>query len=202
MTDLDLERLGDVWRQPPSDQAMAELKRAAEAVRRRARWSQLVDLVSALVVAAVVAVLVLRNPEADTLLVGGGAIVVLLLSQIRARKLRAEELKGLTGTSEQMLDQSITRVTATIKRTRLSLYWLPLGILLGLVVAFVVERRSGGELMSRVAEQPGLGRMLQVICALAIAAMVVHLVRTLRRSRRELERLEAMRDAYRRESAQ
>lgn len=202
MTDLDLERLGDVWRQPPSDQAMAELKRAAEAVRRRARWSQLVDLVSALVVAAVVAILVLRNPEADTLLVGGGAIVVLLLSQVRARKLRAEELKSLTGTSEQMLDQSIARVTATMKRTRLGLYSLGPAILLGLLLAFVVEQRSGGELIGRVAEQPGLARLLQIGSALAIAAMVAHLVQTIRRSRRELARLQALRDAYHREAAE
>lgn len=202
MTDLDLERLGDLWRQPPSDQEMAELKRAAEAARRRARWSQLVDILSAVVVAAVVAVLVLRNPQADTLVVGGGAILVLLLSQIRARKLRSEELKGLTGSTEQMLDQSIARETATRKRTKLGLYGFAPAILLGLLFAFLVEQRSGGELISRVSQQPGLGRLLQAMGALAIAAMAVHLVRALRRNRRELDRLQALREAYRRESAQ
>ena len=91
MIDFDLDRLGDVWRQRPDPAELEHLKRSADAVRRRARWAQLIDIVAALVVAAVVLLLVLSNPKADTLLVGGAAILMLLGTQVRSRRLRQRE---------------------------------------------------------------------------------------------------------------
>ena len=44
MTDFDLDRLGDVWRQQPDPAEMERLQRSAAAVSRRARWAQLVDI--------------------------------------------------------------------------------------------------------------------------------------------------------------
>ena len=70
MTDLDLDRLGDVWRQRPTAAEMESLRRTADAVRRKARWGQYVDAAAAVLVAAVVVILVLSNPKIDTLLVG------------------------------------------------------------------------------------------------------------------------------------
>ena len=88
MIDFDLDRLGDVWRQRPDPAELEALKRSAEIVRRRARWAQLIDIVAAVVVAAVVLLLVLSNPKVDTLLVGGAAILMLLGTQVRSRRLR------------------------------------------------------------------------------------------------------------------
>ena len=199
MSDLDLERLGDVWRQPPDPAELEELKRAAEAVRRRARWVQLVDVVAAVAVAGVVLLLVLSNPATDTFVVGGGAILLLLVSQIRSRRLRQKELASLSGSAEEMLDQSIERVRATLKRTRSTLIWTPPGIVIGIVVTFLAERRSGGEFARRIAEQEGLGVVLQVAAIVALAAGVLVLVRSLRQNRRELDRLLALRQSYREE---
>jgi len=199
MTDLDLERLGGVWRQQPDPAAMAELQRTAEAVRRRARWAQWADAIAAAAVSGVVALLVLRNPQIDTLLVGGGAILFLLISQIRQRKLRAAELRSLTGTTEEMLDQSVERVTATLKRSRLGLIFAGPAMLTGLLLAYVVEHNSGGELASRIAAYPGLGTAIKLVAVLGFAGMALHVFRQFRRSRRELERLIALREAYRQE---
>ncbi|MGZ8282980.1 MAG: hypothetical protein ACXWUN_08535 [Allosphingosinicella sp.] len=199
MSDLDLDRLGDLWRQPPDPAELRELKRTAELVRSRARWSQVVDAVAAIVVSGVVAILVFRNPETDTLLIGGGVILILLLSQIRQRKLRAAELQSLTGTTEQMLDQSIERVRATIKRARSGLIVAIPGVLLGVLFAYVVEGRSGGELAARVAAYPGLGTAIKVAGGVALALMMAHLLRQLRRNQRELERLTQLREAFRQE---
>lgn len=199
MTDLDLERLGNVWRQRPSARELEELQRSAEAVRRRARWMQVVDIIAAVVVAGVVLAMILANPETDTLVVGGGAILVLLVSQMRSRRFRQSELRSLNGSAEQMLDQSIQRVGATCKRALSMLVVMPPGFLLGLLVASVAERHSGGELARRVAAQPGLRTAIIVVGCLVVAATFVQVIRTWRRSKRELERLIALRDSYREE---
>jgi succinate dehydrogenase/fumarate reductase cytochrome b subunit len=199
MNDLDLEGLGDIWRQRPDPKELDELKRAAEAVRRRAKWSQVVDVVAAIAVAGVVLFLVLSNPTADTLLVGGGAILILLVSQIRSRRLRQQELRSLSGSVEQMLDQSIERVQATLRRARSGLIFLVPALLVGYFVAYVVERRSGTEISERFNAQPELSTIILVVAGLAIAGGFVQVVRTLRKSRRELERLKVLRDSYRQE---
>ena len=107
MSDFDLDRLGDVWRQQPDPAEMERLQRTAVAVARRARLAAIVDICAAVAVAAVVVILVLANPRSQTFVMGCAAILVLLGSNVRLRKLRQVELKGLTGTTEDMLDQSI-----------------------------------------------------------------------------------------------
>ena len=199
MTDLDLERLGDVWRQRPSAKELEELRLAAERVRRRARWLQVVDVIAAIVVASVVLVLVLSNPAIDTLVVGGGAILLLLVSQVRSRRFRQQELRSLAGTAEEMLDQSIERVRATLKRARSGLLITPPTVLLGLLVAHVTVPGSGGELARRIATQPGVGTMILVGTILALIVGVMFVLRSMRASRAELQRLTSLRQSYREE---
>ena len=66
MTDFDLEKLGEQWRQQPSAAEMEELKRSAEKARRGARWGQIVEVGAAAILAGVVIILVLANPQIDT----------------------------------------------------------------------------------------------------------------------------------------
>jgi len=88
MSDFDLERLGDVWRQQPDAAEMERLQRTAAAVSRRARYSQIVDVAAAVAIAGVVISLVASNPRGDAVLMGTAAILVLLYSNFRQRKLR------------------------------------------------------------------------------------------------------------------
>ena len=88
MSDFDLDRLGDVWRQQPDPAEMQRLQRTAAAVARRARLSAIVDVCAAVAVAAVVIILVVTNPNTRTVVMGTAAILVLLGSNIRQRKLR------------------------------------------------------------------------------------------------------------------
>lgn len=196
MTDLDLERLGDVWRQRPDPQELEELRRTAERVRRRARWVQVVDVLAAIIVAGVVLAMVLANPEVDTLLVGGGAILVLLVGQIRSRRFRQQELRSLSGSAEQMLDQSIERVQASVKRARSGLIIYVPGLLLGYLVAFVAERRSGRAVSEAIAANPELRSVMQILAAVAIVGGFLFILRSMQRARRELQRLTALRDSY------
>jgi len=196
MTDLDLERLGDVWRQRPEPKELEEIRRAAEAVRRRARWLQVVDIVAALVVGGVVLWMVLANPKTDTLVVGGAAILILLGSQIRSRRFRQQELRSLTGSAEQMLDQSIERVRASLKRARSGLIVFFPAVFLGLLVGYVAEDRSPSALRQLIASWPGLGEVIFVVTLAALAVAFLLVLRNLHKSRRELERLIALRDSY------
>jgi len=199
MTDLDLEHLGDVWRQQPDPAELERLRQAAEKVRRRARWLQLIDVVAAIFVSGVVLWMVLLNPTIDTMAVGGGAILVLLISQIRSRRFRKQELRSLTGSAEQMLEQSIERVRATLKRARSVLIVMPPGLLLGIFVASLADHRSGGEVTRRIGLDPAYRTLVLVAAVAVIAAAMIHAFRSMRRSRQELDRLTALRESYRRE---
>lgn len=199
MTDLDLERLGDVWRQQPDAAEMESLRRSAAAVSRRARLSRVVDIGAALAVATVVILLVLSNPKIGTFLVGAAAILFLLGSNVRLRNFRQIELRSLSGSTEDMLDQSIERVETTLKHNRLSLFAAPPSLLLGLLVASTADREGVGSFLP-VLRDIHLSKVLLIGLAVAIFAIAVVVTALgIRRGRRELERLRTMREAYRHE---
>jgi flagellar biosynthesis component FlhA len=199
MNDFDLDRLGDVWRQQPDPKEIEALKRTAAIVSRRARWAELFDLLAALVVSGVVITLVALNPRPDTVLIGITVILVLLGGHIRQRKLRAIEIKSLTGTVEEMLSQSIDRVEARQKSIRFAALVAAPGISLGLLFAYVVDRSSGGTLLPQIDEGSPLSVAINIIAGTALVLGAVHFLRSYRRNRKELERLLALREAYRQE---
>lgn len=200
MSDFDLDRLGDVWRRQPNPAEMDKLQRTAAAVSRRARFGQIVDFGAAFAVAGVVILLVINNPQLNTLVLGGAAILILLFSVFRQRQLRAVELRGLTGSTEEMLDQSIERVATTRKRNLFGVVSMIPGLGIGLLFASAVIPNSGNQRFATMIANAGLGPW--VIPALIVAillATAAWLLRAIRASDRELERLRALRDAYARE---
>lgn len=200
MTEIDLDRLGDVWRAQPDPAEIERLRQAAEAIQRRARWGQLADFWLALLVSGVILALVIANPELKTSLVGGFVILYLLYGTVRQRRLRAVELQTLTGSTERMLDQSIERAEAAAKRSRMSLIMTGPGILLGLGFAAALDRDTGENPLEKLSTIPWIGLVVVPALVLALVFAVLQLLRTHKQSRREIERLKAMRDAYRDES--
>ena len=200
MTDLDLERLGDLWRQQPDPKELEELRRAAEKVRKRARWAQTVNLLAAVVVAGVVLTLVASSPRTDTVVIGAAAILLLLVSQIRQRRVWQIELRSLSGTTEQMLDQSIARLQTSVRQTRFTLIAMGPGLVAGYLVASSAER-SVGTIVGSLSDEP-MFRILWVGGAVAVISVVaVAMLAKIRRQQRELDRLETMREFYRDERA-
>ena len=195
MSDFDLDRLGDVWRQQPDPVEMERLQKSAAAVARRARLSQVTDIGVALAVAAVVIFLVASNPEPATVLMGGAAILILLVSNIRLRRVRRIELEQLSGTTEEMLDQSINRVETTLRHHRFGLLGVGPAVLVGVLVA----NGSQGRDLLPIPPDSWLRGMLLPLGVLVVLIGAGVALRAMRRSRRELERLRAMREAYRRE---
>ena len=199
MTDFDLDRLGDMWRQEPDPAEMAALRRTAEAVARRARRDQFTDAGLAVLVSAIVLVLALTNPNPETLAVGGAAIALMLYSSVRQRHFRKLELKSLTGSAEDMIDQSIARIEATVKRTRLGLIGSAPAMMIGIGFGAVLDRGSGSGLLARFAAEPWLPSIVALAGIAIVAAGFVHYSRAIRRDRSELERLVALREAFRQE---
>jgi hypothetical protein len=199
MTDLDLDRLGGVWREPPDSAELERLRRTAAAVSRRARRARVVDVGAALAVAAMVVLLVLSNPKTGTLLIGGAAILLLLGSNIRLRRLRQVELRSLTGGTEDMLDQSIERVEKTLKHNRFSLIAAGPALLVGGLVAASAGIRRGGSILPAINDIILLRILLLGGAIAAFAAVAIVSALAIRRGRRELERLVMMRESYRHE---
>lgn len=199
MSDLDLDRLGDLWRTQPDPREMERLQRSAVAAARRSRWGQYSDLALAVIVSVAVLILVWSNPTLKTALAGGGAILLMLGNQIHQRQLRKHELKALTGTTEEMLDQSIERLRATRKRTLIGLVGAIPGILLGLALGASLES-GGSELLARWRENESAAFLFMIGSIGVAIAFYLYLLGLARRSRAELNRLSALRDAYRRES--
>ncbi len=196
MTDFDLDRLGDVWRQQPDPKEMERLQKSAATVARRARLSQIVDIAVALAVSAVVVFLVASNPKTDTILIGTAAILVMLTSNLRLRKLRRIELMQLTGGTEELLEQSITRVETTLRHHRFGL----IGIVPAFVVGTLVAYAAQGRAMFPALQGWSTFRIFWVVAALGlVGAGMVYSFRSMQRGKRELERLKAMREAYSRE---
>lgn len=197
MTEIDFDRLGDVWREQLDPAEMARLQRTAADVAKRARFAHFVDIGAAIVVGAVVILLVFTNPRAETVLMGSAAIFALLGSNIRQRKLRQVELKSLTGGTEEMLEQSIERVETTLRHNRFSLIALGPFILIGFL--FASTSRGGSALVPALRDGLTVRVLWIGLTIAAIAGIALFLVRAIRRTRRELERLHAMRDSYRQE---
>lgn len=197
MSDFDLDRLGDVWRQQLDPAAMERLQRTAAAVSRRARFSQILDIVAGVALSAVVMVLVWTNPTLETFLMGGAAILVLLGSHIRLRKVRQVELKSLAGSTEDMLDQSIERVSTTVRHNRFTMIALGPCLGFGILLASVADR--GGGSLPILGQDPLLRMLWMGGSLVAVAGVFIFLFLAVRRGRRELERLQAMRESYRQE---
>lgn len=199
MSDIDLDRLGDLWRAQPDPAEMEQLQRTAAIAARRARWGQLSDAALALVVSAVVLVLVWSNPTLKTALAGGGAILLMLVSTLHQRKLRKLELMALTGSSEEMLDQSIVRLSATRKRTLLGLIGAIPAIAIGSALGTSLES-GGSELFARWRSNESTAFAFTILVIAAGILLYSYLLTLSRRTRAELDRLTTLRDAYRRES--
>jgi hypothetical protein len=147
-------------------------------------------------VAAVVIFLVASNPKPGTVVVGGAAILVLLFSNIRLRKVRRTELEQLAGGTEEMIEQSITRVETTLRHHRTGMIGIVPAVLVGVLVAYVTQGRA---LFPASGSWSLVRSSLALLGIAVIAGGMLFSSRAIRRGRKELERLEAMRDAYRRE---
>jgi hypothetical protein len=199
MTDFDLDRLGELWRKDPEPAEIERMRRSAAAISRRARRAQLADTLGTIVTSIAMLALTILNRNPKTLLVAVAGMLLLLISFVRNRKLREAEIRMLTGTTEEMLDQSIERARSTRKRMRFNLLAAPLMIPV-VVLLLSIRGAARGILATKFHIPPGTPWIIAGIVAILLAAMTIGYARSFRRSGEELERLLRLRGAYRRES--
>lgn len=192
MNDFDLDRLSQVWREEPPPAELEWMRRSALNVSRRARFWQRVEAGAAVLVALVVVGLVVISPAPQTFVAGVGAILMLLLTQRRQRRLRAVELKSLTGSTEEMLEQSIARTQAALKRNWFSLIGMGPATLLGSLLAHYAQGRATRPLLPEE-----IGGFLFALFILLLVVAVVHLIVSIRKGAAELARLQTLRETYR-----
>jgi len=96
-----------------------------------------------------------------------------------------------------MLDQSIERVGTTIRHNRFTLIALGPCLVFGILLASVADR--GGGSLPILSQDPLVHLLLTGGPLVAVAGVFIFLFLAVRRGRRELERLQAMRETYRQE---
>jgi hypothetical protein len=200
MSDFDLDRLGEMWRQDPEPAEIEHLRATARAVSRRARMAQFVDTAGAVVVGAALVAIVIVSPQPGTFAAVAAALLLMLFSVLRNRKLREAEIRMLTGTTEQMLDQSIERLVAKRKRMRFNLFSTPLLLPIGIWLISTRDR-GYGDFETALAADPTLRIALVAIVLVFLLGPVIVYLRPFLRSRAELEQLVALRDVYRQEQS-
>jgi len=200
MSEIDLDRLGDLWRASPDPAELAQLRRSAEAVRRRARLGQVTDFLLAGIVSAIVIALIVSNPRLETAALGGAAILAMLIGTIRQRRLREAELRTLAGSTEQMLDQTVARLQATVKRARFNLLSAAPAILIGIAFGWALDRGTGSPLLTRFSASPLTSLLVGSTLILIGIASVIHFTRALRRARHELRHIARLRDDFQSET--
>jgi hypothetical protein len=199
VSDFDLDRLGSLWRTEPEAEEMRELKRSADLARRKARWLMILDYALAGVTIGAVLLILAVNPKPEALLVGGAAVFVMITSLLRRRRLRRFELQGLVGDTESMLESSIVRIEATVKRAKSGLMVIGPSIFLGLLFGFIVDKGGGGAALPTIEGDAWRGVVVRGLFIFIVVATIAQLVLSIRRSRAELNRLIRLREAFRQE---
>jgi hypothetical protein len=199
VTDPDFEELGKLWRKEPDAEEMRGLHRSAEQVMRRARLAQTTDFVLTASAAGIILMLVAYNPDWRTASVGVAAILVMLWTQIHRRRLRQWDLQSLASDPETMIDRSILRLEATLKRATFALLFVGPATILGVLFGFTVEQAHQPQSLGLLQAGPEVRKAVVAGAIGMLGGVVVHAIRALVRGRRELARLKQLREDYRAE---
>lgn len=200
MTDPDLQRLADLWTEPEAAEQEA-FEILARKARLRGRIFAYLNFAAVAVTVGGVALGVFMKPGAVTMV---AAIALLVTTVIVLRK--RQQIKQMTRTLETagrqaFIETSISNAAANLRRTRLSLAFFPIGVVIALTYKMSVRVGGNAERIPAefVAWAPSpRGLMTFLVLALLFAWGV----RTAWRIRRELRRLEELRAAYAEEARQ
>jgi hypothetical protein len=194
MTDPDLQRLADLWTEPDADE-----QRAFEAMARKARLRGRIfawlDFAAVAVIVGGVVFGFFMQPGTATMVAAIALIVVTVIVTRKRRQIKQMTRALDTAGRQAFIETSISHATANLRRTRLSLAFFPLGVVLALT--YKMSLRTGGraelipgEFLEWVQTTRG------IITMVLLALLFAWGLRTAWRLRRELRRLGELRAAY------
>ena len=194
MTDPDLQRLADLWTE--SDAAEQEAFEAlARKARLRGRIFAWLNFAAVAVTVGGVALGVFMKPGVVTM-VAAIALIVVTVVVLRKRGQIKQMTRTLeTAGREAFIETSISHAAANLRRTRLSLAFFPVGVVIALIYKMSV--RVGGEVERIPAEFVEWAPSRSGIVTFILLALLFGWgVRTAWRTRRELRSLKELQAAY------
>lgn len=199
MTSPDFDELARLWTQEQSPEEERAFQLLARRVGRRARLWQVAEIAAGLVLILAVAAAMLTAADRSTLAVGALVVVAILWAGWK-RRLNAVAMLVDTAGCAAMLDSAVRNGRASLRRSRLGLMLLAPGYLLGALLKYSLQNDGVDGFLSAFAASlrgfwPGWAGLS------LLAAILAYLARSHLRMRREVARLEMMRDQYRAESA-
>jgi Flp pilus assembly protein TadB len=192
---FDLDQLGTLWREMPDEGEDERLRRSAWAANRRAQFQVVFDQALLAVLIAAIVTAIILFPQLAVIAVGAALAVLLVWGQIRQRRFLQAEWQRLDGDTLSMIEQALVSNEVALKRAAFGLVFVTPATLLGVLLAFFLE--SGGAELSLPIVKTGWSRLLvTTAAAVAFVLLIAHLLHTVRRRRRELRRLEQLRESF------
>lgn len=194
MTDPDLQDLAELWTQ--ADTAGQEaFERLARRARLRGRIFAYLDFAAVAFILACSVVGVFMEPGTVTMLAAIALIVITVIVTRKRRQIRQMSRTLDTASRQAFIETSLSIATANLRRTRLSLAFFPVGVVIGLTYKMALRTGGHSELM--------LGSFLEwvqtargIVTLLLLSLLFAWGLRTSWRIKRERRRLEELRDAY------
>lgn len=194
MTDPDLQSLAELWKETDSGEQQA-FEAMARKARRRGRIFAWLDFAAVAFILGASLVGAFMEPGATTMV---AAIALIATTVIVTRKRR--QIKQMTRTldtasRQAFIETGISNAGANLRRTRLSLAFFPLGVILALT--YKMSLRAGGRTELIPAAFVDWVQTPRAIVTLALLALLfVWGLRTAGRIKQELRGLEELRTAY------
>jgi hypothetical protein len=197
MKDLDLQELADLWQEP--DAAGAEdVQALARRARRDAFVMSWVDTAWGVIIVGSLVVGAFMKPSVPVAI--GALLTIFMTLWINWKRRSLRQMTRTLGTGDRgdFLDASVRLAKAAYRRTTFGLVAFPPAIL----AALVYRVTTRGEMLHPL---DALGAWVTsprgMIALLLLGGLVVWMLRSLRRHKEELRRLEEVRAAYAQEEA-
>lgn len=201
MTDPDLQNLAELWKEADGGEQQQAFEAMARKARRRGRIFAWLDFAAVAFILGTSLVGVFMEPGPITMV---AAIALIVTTVIVTRKRR--QIKQMTRTLDTagrhaFIETSISNAAANLRRTRLSLAFFPLGVVIALI--YKMALRAGGRTELIPATFVEWVQTPRGIITMALLALLFAWgLRSARRTRQELRRLEELRAAYSEEDRQ
>ena len=195
MTDSDLQNFAELWKETDAGEQQQAFETMARKARRRGRIFAWLDFAAVAFILGTSLVGVLMEPGTITMLTAIALIVTTIVVTRKRRQIKQMTRTLDTASREAFIDTSISNATANLRRTRLSLAFFPIGV--GIALAYKMALRAGGRTELVAVTFVEWVQAPRGIITMALLALVFAWgLRTARRIRRELRRLEELRVAY------
>lgn len=199
MTGPDLDELAELWQGDPDPAEQARMEALAAKARRRGRLYDHIEYVVgiALVAIFVAGSLIVASPVTIAL----GVPLMIAVTWLTWRRRALRQMARTLNTSDRgaFIESSLSNARTNLRRNMIGLVTIP--FLVPMALAFKVSVRTGGgpgEVWNAFLQWAHTPRAAVTVVALAIMAGLT--LRSRRKIRREIRRLESLRLGYEQEA--